>query len=112
KALVDLFDPEAENAKRQRVRAAIAESKTEVLSSGLAMDRIESKTRLPVQLIEDEMRTYAAENPGLVAKRLEGRVVLFRQGTAPVANGPAAGAPAGGSVMPLMNRIKTLFSRK
>jgi len=62
-----------------------------------------------VQVVETELKNYAKNTPGLVAKRLDGRVVLFREGTMPA---PAAASPAGGSVMPLIDRVKALFNRK
>lgn len=109
KALTDLFDPEAEDEKRNRVRDYIKANNTELSSSGLATDRIAAKTQLPLQLIENELKNYAKENAGLAAKRLDGRVVLFREGAAP-AN--ANSASAGGSNMPFLERMKQLFARK
>lgn len=107
KALADLFDPEAEAEKRDRLRAAIEENRVEMLSGGVAADKIAAKAKLPVQLVEAEVKAYAKANPGLVAKRLDGRVVLFREGTAPVSR-----ADSGGSTMPLLERMKALFGRK
>jgi hypothetical protein len=108
KALVDLFDPEAEAEKRRRLRDAIEDGKPDLLSSGIATDKLAARTQLPLQVVEREVRLYAKDNPGLVAKRLDGRVVLFREGSV-----PAAAAAAGGSAsMPLIDRIKSLFSRK
>jgi hypothetical protein len=43
KALVDLFDPEAEDEKRRRVRGAIDELKTDLLTGGIATERIVRK---------------------------------------------------------------------
>jgi hypothetical protein len=110
KALSDLFDPEGEDQKRMRVREVIEQSKVDLLTSGVATDRIASKTHLPVQVVEAELKSYAKNTPGLVAKRLDGRLVLFREGTAL----PSAAAPpsAGGSSMPLIERVKALFARK
>lgn len=108
KSLVDLFDPEAEDSKRGRVREEIDEAKTELTGSGIATDRIAAKTQLPLQLVEAEMKAYAKSNPGLVAKRLDGRVVLFREGSVP----SSATSAGGGGEMPLIDRIKTLFARK
>ena len=108
KALSDLFDPEGEDQKRQRVREIVEESKLDLLTGGVATDKVAAKTRLPVQVVEAELKSYAKNTPGLVAKRLDGRVVLFREGTAPA---PVA-APAGGTAMPLIDRVKALFSRK
>jgi hypothetical protein len=109
KALSDLFDPEGESEKRQRVRELIEENKVDLLGGGIATDRVAAKTQLPVQVVETELKNYAKNTPGLVAKRLDGRVILFREGTMPA---PAAASPAGGSVMPLIDRVKALFNRK
>jgi hypothetical protein len=108
KALTDLFDPEAEDEKRNRVREYVHANNSELSSSGLATDRIAARTQLPLQLIENELKSYAKQNPGLAAKRLDGRVVLFREGAAPAARA----ASAGGSNMPFLERMKQLFARK
>jgi hypothetical protein len=109
KALSDLFDPEGEDQKRLRVRELIEESKLDLLTSGLATDRLAAKSQLPVQIVEAELKHYAKNTPGMVAKRLDGRVVLFREGTAM----PHVAAPAAaGAVMPLIDRVKALFARK
>jgi hypothetical protein len=107
KALTDLFDPEAEEQKRQRVREEIEAAKGTLSGAGVATDKLAARTQLPPQLVEAELKAYAKANPGLVARRLDGRFVLFREGS-----GPAALAPAGGSTMPLIDRVKTLFARK
>lgn len=102
RALAELFDPEAEQEKRKRVRSFIEQHKVELLTSGLATDRLAAKASLPLQLVESELRSYARENPGFAAKRLDGRVVLFREGSAP------ASAGQGGS-MPFIDKIKSIF---
>ncbi|HEY8668903.1 MAG TPA: hypothetical protein VIL86_19805 [Tepidisphaeraceae bacterium] len=105
KALTDLFDPEAEHEKRQRVRGFIEAAQFELTGSGIATDKVAAKTQLPLQLIERELKSYAQEHAGLSAKRLDGRVVLFREGTAPV-------KASGESAMPFLERMKALFARK
>lgn len=107
KALVDLFDPEADQEKRSRVRQAI--DKGELLSGGIAADRLAQRTQLPISLVENELKSYAKENPGLLARRLDGRVVLFREGSAPPAT---SAARMGDSDMPFMERVKNLFGMK
>jgi hypothetical protein len=106
KALTDLLDPEAEAEKSQRVRELIEAQKMDLLSSGIAADKLAGSTHLPLQLVEAELKSYAKANPGLVAKRLDGRVVLFREGSAPPT------VATGGSDMPLIDRIRSLFARK
>lgn len=108
KSLVDLFDPEPEESKRARVRQEIEQAKSELVGAGVATDKIAARTQLPLQLVEAELKSYARTNTGLTTKRLDGRLVLFRQGTVPVAN---AGLSSGGE-MPLIDRVKSLFARK
>jgi hypothetical protein len=108
KALVDLFDPEAEESKRDRVREEVESSMSDLVGAGIPTDKIAAKTQLPLQLVESELKNYAKSHPGLVAKRLDGRVVLFREGSVP----SSATSASGGGEMPLIDRIKTLFARK
>src|SRR5439155_10731560 len=69
--LNELFDPEAEEQKRTRIRDAIAAVGSMDLSgSGVASDRIAAKTQLPAQMVEAELKSYAREHPGLAAKKL------------------------------------------
>jgi hypothetical protein len=118
--LVDLFDPEADQDKRRRIRAEIEAMKTDLLTSGIAGDKIAMKTQLPLQVIEAEVKSYAKEHPGLAAKRLDGRMVLFREGATPTigsfspgsSSSASALSAAGGSGMPLIDRIRSLFGRK
>ena len=121
KALTDLLDPEREEEKRDRVRGHIAANQHELGGSGLASDRIAAKTQLATQFVEAELKAYAKAHPGLQAKRLDGRMVLFREGAMiPASSGPmgaagsssASSAEPGGVNMPLIERIRALFSRK
>jgi hypothetical protein len=104
-ALSDLFDPESELDKRDRIRQQIDAVKTDLEGSGAAADRIAEKTQLPLSLVESELKSFAKANAGLVAKRLDGRMVLFRQSADPA---PAAG----GSKMAFIDNVKALFLRK
>jgi hypothetical protein len=109
--LNELFDPEAEQEKRQRVRDAIGAMATQLSGSGIAADKVAAKVELPAQLVEAELKSYARERPGLTAKRLDGRLVLFREGsTTNVAAASAAGG--GGNEMPMIDMIKSLFNRR
>ena len=106
-SLTELLDPEDEQGKRERIREQIEANRTVLSGSGVAADQIAARTHLPVQLVEDELREYAKSADGLAAKRLDGRVVLYRQGPASL---PAS--DSGGSAMPLIDRVKALFARK
>jgi hypothetical protein len=105
KGLADLFDPEADAEKRRRVRQAIEESRVDLGGAGLASDHLAARTHLPASFVDAELKQYAKETPGLAAKRLDGKMVLFRQA--------AAAAEAGGGVaMPLIDKMKALFARQ
>jgi hypothetical protein len=105
-ALYELFDPEAEQQKRDRIRDAIEEMDAHLSGSGVAGDKIAAKVQLPAQMVESELRSYAKAHPGLAAKKLDGRLVLFREGS-------VTSAPAGGGIeMPMIDRIKSLFNRR
>jgi hypothetical protein len=105
--IAQLFDPELDADKRSRIRAEIDANRASLLSSGLAADKLAAKLQLSPQLVESELKSYAKESAGLAVKRLDGRVVLFREGAAPM----PAGA-AGGSNMPFIDHVKSLFARK
>ncbi len=104
RSIVDLFDPEAEEEKRRRVQDFVRARETDLGSSGLAADRVASSTMLPSQLVEAELKALAKENPGWAARRLDGRLVLFRSG--------AALQPASSQEPAMIDRIKSLFARK
>ena len=106
---------------RSRSAAALREyveaNKVELLTSGIVADRIAAKTQLPLPYVEAELKGYAKEHPGLNSKRLDGRVVLYREGASlsqPPAGAAASGASAsgGGSSMPLLETLRALFGRK
>lgn len=105
KSLTDLLDPERDEEKRQRVRDHVEANRHELAGSGLAADRIAAKTQLSPPFVEAELKAYARANPGLQAKRLDGRMVLFREGSV------AASDLAGGANMPFMEKIRAIFQR-
>jgi hypothetical protein len=107
RALSELFDPEGEEPKRQRIRQDIESHRDELTGGGVAADKVAGRTQLPIQLIDAELKSYAGNHAGLIARRLDGRMVLFREGTA----APPVDS-TGGSDMPFLERIRTLFSRK
>jgi hypothetical protein len=114
KSIADLFDPEAEEQKRRRLREFLDANKVELLTGGIAAEKIATRTQLPQPFVEAELRTYAKENPGLASKRLDGRLVLYREGASlqPQPAGSADRMVAGGSDMPLLDRVRALFGRK
>jgi hypothetical protein len=101
-----LFDPEPEDTKQKRVEQAIDLMKDELITGSLSADKIAHETQLPLQLVEDAVKSYAKNTSGLMSKRFDGRLLLFREGSMPT------GKSVGGEGMSLLDRIKTLFSRK
>jgi division protein CdvB (Snf7/Vps24/ESCRT-III family) len=58
-----------------------------------------------VQIVELELKSYAKERPGLTARKIDGRVMLYREGS-------AVSADLGGSTMPFWERIRGIFKRE
>jgi predicted nucleic acid-binding Zn-ribbon protein len=104
--MAELFDPEAEAEKRLRIRKQIEAATVDLLSGGVASDKLAAQTRLSEQLVESELKSYARQNPGLAAKRLDGRMVLYRESAAPELR------RAGGFNMPFIDHLRALFARK
>jgi hypothetical protein len=104
--LAQVLDPEEDEDKIERIRAAIENCKADLLSSGLPAQRLADRTKLPLAMVEEELKSYARET-GMAARKLDGGLVLFREGG--VAQSAAA---AGGADMPFLQRMKNLFSRK
>jgi len=112
KASVDMLDPEAEELKKTRLAEQIKASHLELMGGGITAEKIASRTQLPLQWVEAELKNYARANPGLNAKRLDGHVVLFREGSAQVQSTKNLGKASGGLEMPFIDSLKSLFSRK
>src|SRR3954466_13438017 len=64
KALADLFDPEVDTDKRKRIREAIDASRADLLSGGISAAKIAAATKLPLGLIEEELKSYAKDASG------------------------------------------------
>jgi hypothetical protein len=106
KEIVELFDPEHEGEKRDRIRDAVESRRAELLAGGISADKIAMETQLPRSLVEDELKCYANNAEGLMARHIDGNMILFRSGSI------GAAASSGGFDMPFMQRIKALFSSK
>lgn len=104
RSVVDLFDPEGEDEKRKRVRDYVLAREVDLGGSGLSADKVASVTMLPVQLVESELKRLSKDAPGWVARRLDGRLVLYRQG--------AALQPAAAHEPAMLDRVRSLFGRK
>lgn len=98
-----LWDPEADAAKRERVRDFVRANDMNLGDSGLAADKIAQATMLDAQLVETELKSLARETSGLAARKLDGRLVLFRTGPT-VSVTPPEGPD-------MIDRIKALFGQ-
>jgi len=104
--ILHLFDPEPASTKSQRIEQAIDLLGDDLITGAISAEKVSLLTQLPLQAVEDTVKSYAKRTPGLQSKRLDGRLLLFREGSAPT------GKAVGGEGMSLLDRIKTLFSRK
>jgi hypothetical protein len=112
RALCELLDPESAAQKSRRVAAQIAARQFELSGSGIAADALAAEAGLPLSAVETELRTYARQHSGLAAKRLGGRMVLYREAASLAGSGASVASAAGGQAMALFDRIKSLFARK
>lgn len=101
-AMLARLDPEPAGSKRERVRRAIDQRRADLLLGGVSAESLAASTRLPLGVVEDELRRFAEQQSGYRVKRLEGRLVIFRDGA----------APGEGSDMPIIQWIKKLFSSR
>ena len=104
--LLDLLNPETEDRKEKRVHGTIESAVDEMIEGSLSADKLALKTELPLMTVESALKSFAKQKPGLVAKRFDGRLLLYREGSAP------QGRAVGGEGMSLVDRIKVLLSRK
>ncbi|HEX8322948.1 MAG TPA: hypothetical protein VF595_03450 [Tepidisphaeraceae bacterium] len=104
--LLDLLDPEPDGRKEQRVHRKVDELIDEMIEGSLSAEKLALATELPLMEAEAAVKSYAKQHPGLVAKRFDGRLLLYREGSAP------QGKAVGGEGMSLVDRIKVLLSRK
>lgn len=101
RAMLDRLDPEPEEAKRERVRRALDARHADLLLGGVSADVLASSLKLPMGWVEQELRRFSQEHPQYLAKRLDGRLVIYRD----------EGSSREGSVMSIVEWIKSLFSR-
>jgi hypothetical protein len=101
RGVLDLLDPEIDDQKRRRIRDAIAESEFDLSRSGISAEKMATQTQLPLTKVEEEFKRFANERRGLTAKRMDGRLVLYRESTPP---------PNSGAKMPIIDKFKSIFS--
>lgn len=95
-----LFDPEDFEQKSQRVRQAVDQHSTDLLTGGLASDRLARELNLPQRLVETAMQRVADSNPELRISGEPGERFLYRGAPAAVKEKP----------MSFVDRIRELFS--
>lgn len=101
RGVLDLLDPEIDDQKRRRIRDAIADAEFDLSRSGVSAEKMATQTQLPLSKVEEEFKRYASERRGLTAKRMDGRLVLYRESTPP---------PNAGGKMPIIDKFKSIFS--
>lgn len=101
RAVLDLLDPEDEEQKRRRVRDAINDAEAELGRGGVAAEKLSTQTQVRLSKVEEEFKRIAAERRGLVAKRMDGRLVLYRE---------SSGPPNVGAKMPIIDKFRSIFA--
>ncbi len=99
-AVLDLIDPEDAQAKRKRIADAVDAAEAELGQSGISAEKLSTQLQLPAARVEEEFKRLASDRRGLVAKRFDGRLVLYR----------AAAAVPGGVKMPMLDKLKSIFA--
>lgn len=101
RGVLDLLDPEIDDQKKRRIRDAIAESEFDLGRSGISAEKLATQTQLPLTKVEEEFKRYANERRGVTAKRMDGRLVLYRESTPP---------PNSGGKMPIIDKFRSIFA--
>lgn len=101
------FDPEKVEQKRLRLREAVDQLRSDLSASGITSSRLADRTGLPIHWIEDQLKQVAKDEPGLIARRIDGKLTLFSQGSASLAT-----LAAGGSTMSWRDRIISRITGK
>lgn len=102
RGVLDLIDPEIDDQKRRRIRDAISAAEFDLSRTGVAAEKMATQTQLPLSKVEEEFKRYANERRGMACKRMDGRLVLYRESTPPPSGG--------GSKMPMIDKFKSIFS--
>ena len=99
----EMFDPEDIDQKLDRVKREVERCGTDLLTGGLASDRIAKDVGLPIEVVNRALDRIAKSDPELrVSKTKEGR--LLYRGAAVVATEKTS--------MSFVDRIKDMFSRE
>ena len=103
KAVLDLFDPEGDSEKIERVRSELASRSADLLTSGLTASSLARSLGLPESLVKRAIEKLAATDPSLRVTRKSEDLLLYRG---------AASHQAGNRTMNVVDRIKQLFAKE
>jgi hypothetical protein len=101
--LLRIFDPEGAKQKLDRVRRAIAERSTDLLTGGLSASSIARSVNLPEEVVRQGFEQTALKDPELRVSHQDGEFLLFRG---------APQSPQEKRAMNVIDRIRQLFSRE
>lgn len=102
-----LLDPEDDAGKTQRIQEEIAAQEVDLSQGGVSAEKLATRLKLPLDTVEAAFQQIASDGAtGLAAKRFDGRLVLYRETSVIGADS------AGGSDMPLMDKIRGFFGMK
>ena len=103
--LTEILDPEKADAKRARIEQFISDNNIDIITGGINAEKIANRTELPLELVESELKLYVKKTAGLSAKRISGKLMLFREGS-------AYSEDSGGSNMPFWEKVTGIFKRE
>ncbi len=102
-----LLDPEDDAGKVQRIQEEIAAQEVDLSQGGVSAEKLATRLKLPLDTVEAAFQQFASDDStGLAAKRFDGRLVLYRETSV------IGATSAGGSDMPLMDKIRGFFGMK
>lgn len=102
--LVKLFDPENVAQKLDRVRRAVEERSSDLLTGAIEAGALARELNLPPRLVEQALQVVAKSNPELRVSRHSGETILFR--------GAATASAEEDGFMSLTGWIRNLFSKE
>jgi hypothetical protein len=105
--LMQALNPETADEQISRVSQELEKRRVDLLTGGVALDRIAQETKLPLGAVEQAAAAWSrrAGEP-LRIKRVDGGSMLFRDES--ISTGSAASASASGTI-PVMDRLRRMF---
>lgn len=102
--LVKLFDPEGDAQKVDRVRRAVEERSTDLLTGGISVSSLARELDLPPRVVEAGLSVVVRKDPELRVSRREGEAFLYR--------GASAAPDGDDDSMSITDWIKSLFAKE